>query len=136
MTKSSSLRAEKAQTPLNKRMADSKYYDSQAYRYCDHPRPGSIYRLLDIPSLVRGPTVVLLPSGKEIQVPRMARRDIQANADAHSMLGGQNKLQDLLKMLGGKQGPAAPAGFKRGPAPTFQRSIIRDKTRALRVTKA
>ena len=90
-------------------MSDLKYYDSQAYRYCDHPRPGSIYRLLDIPALVRGPTVVLLPSGKEIQVPRMARRDIQASADAHSMLSGQNKLQDLLKMLGGRQGPAAPA---------------------------
>ena len=101
-------------------MNDAKYGDPQSYRYCDHPRPGSIYRLLDIPQLVRGPTVVLLPSGKEIEVPRMARQDIQAKADIHAAVQGQGKLQDLLKLLGGKQGPAAPAGFKAGRAPSFQ----------------
>ena len=63
---------------------DVNYVDHQAYRYSDHPRPGSIYRLPDIPQLVRGPTLVLLPSGKEIKVPRMARREIQANADIHA----------------------------------------------------
>ena len=77
-------------------MSDIKYSEPQAHRYCDHPRPGSIYRLLDIPQLVRGPTVVLLPSGKEIEVPRMARRDIQAKADIHAAVQGQGKLQDLL----------------------------------------
>ena len=100
----------------------AKYGDPQAYRYCDHPRPGSIYRLADIPALVRGPTVVLLPSGKEIEVPRMARRDIQARADIHAAVQGQGKLQDLLKMLAGKQEPVAPAGFKMGRAPSFQRA--------------
>ena len=94
--------------------------DPQAYRYCDHPRPGSIYRLLDIPELVRGPTLVLLPSGKEIQVPRMERRDVVAPAEIHSQLQGNAKLQDLLKMLTAKQGPSAPAGFKMGRAPSFQ----------------
>ena len=103
-------------------MSDIKYNDPQAYRFCDHPRPGSIYRLLDIPQLVRGPTVVLLPSGKEIEVPRMARQDIQAKADIHSAVQGQGKLQELLKILGGKQGPSAPAGFKVGRAPAYQRA--------------
>ena len=103
-------------------MSDIKYDDPQAYRYCDHPRPGSIYRLLDIPELVRGPTVVLLPSGKEIEVPRMARRDIQAKADIHAAVQGQGKLQGLMQLLQGKQGPAAPAGFKMGRAPSFQRA--------------
>ena len=103
-------------------MTDVKYDDPQAYRYCDHPRPGSIYTLLDIPSLVRGPTLVLLPSGKEIKVPRMARNDVTAPAEIHSAVQGQGKLQDLLKMLGGKQGPSAPAGFKLGQAPAFQRA--------------
>ncbi len=101
-------------------MTDIKYDDPQAYRYCNHPRPGSIYRLQDIPHLVRGPTVVLLPSGKEIKVPRMARRDIQAKADIHAAVQGQGKLQDLLKSLVGKQGPSAPAGYKIGRAPSFQ----------------
>ena len=52
---------------------DVKYGDPCAWRYCDHPRPGSIYTLPDVPELVRGPTLVLLPSGKEIRVPRMER---------------------------------------------------------------
>ena len=103
-------------------MTDIKYTDPLGWRYCDHPRPGSIYTLPDIPELVRGPTVVLLPSGKEIKVPRMARRDIQAKADVHTAMQGQGKLEGLLKILAGKQGPSAPAGFKTGRAPSFQRA--------------
>jgi len=102
------------------RMSDDSFVDGQAYRFHDHPRPGSIYRLLDIPELVRGPTLVLLPSGKEIKVPREARRDIQAHADVHSIVQGNSKLEDLLKHLSGKQGPSAPAGFKLGGAPAYQ----------------
>jgi len=122
-----SLDPENAQTPFCKKAMSTKYGDPQAYRYCDHPRPGSIYHLPDIPVLVRGPTVVLLPSGKEIEVPRMARRDIQAKADIHAAVQGQGKLEGLLKMLAGKQGAAAPAGFKVGRAPAFQR--VRDHPR-------
>ena len=93
-----------------------------AWRWCDHPRPGSIFRLADIPTLVRGPTFVLLPSGEEIQVPRMARREIQAKADVHAAMSGTGKLEELLKMLAGKQEPSAPPGFKVGRAPAFQRA--------------
>ena len=103
-------------------MTDIKYDDPQAYRYCDHPRPGSIFRLLDIPQLVRGPTLVMLPSGKEIKVPRMAKNEVQAPAEIHQAVQGKGKLDDLLKLLGGKQGPSAPAGFKAGRAPAFQRA--------------
>ena len=103
-------------------MTDVNYVDPQAYRYSDHPRPGSIFRLPDIPQLVRGPTLVLMPSGKEIKVPRMAKREIQAHADIHAAVQNTGKLQDLLKHLLGKQGPAAPAGFKMGRAPAFQRA--------------
>jgi hypothetical protein len=94
----------------NKGMQDLKYTDPQGWRYCDHPRPGSIYRLPDIPQLVRGPTLVLLPSGKEIQVPRMAKMMFQCLQSCTMPCRG--KLQDLLKMLTAKQGPSAPAGFK------------------------
>ena len=65
---------------------------------------------------------MLLPSGEEIQVPRMARREIQAKADVHAAMSGTGKLEELLKMLAGKQEPSAPPGFKVGRAPAFQRA--------------
>ena len=102
------------------------YGDPQHYRYCDNPRPGSIYRLPDIPQLVRGPTLVLLPSGKEISVPRMAKTEVRAPADLHASKEGQGKLEELLKLLSGTQ-KTAPAGFKIGRAPQFQR--VRDHPR-------
>lgn len=103
-------------------MTDVRYDDPQAYRYYDHPRPGSIFRLLDIPQLVRGPTLVMLPSGKEITVPRMARNEVKAPAEIHQALQGQGQLEGLRKLLAGNQGPSAPAGFKIGRAPSFQRA--------------
>ena len=83
-------------------MTDVRYDDPQAYRYYDHPRPGSIFRLLDIPQLVRGPTLVMLPSGKEIKVPRMARNEVKAPAEIHQSLQGQGKMEGLMKLLAGK----------------------------------
>jgi len=40
-------------------------HDPMAYRYFDYPRTGSIYRLPDIPMIVRGKTYVQLPSGRK-----------------------------------------------------------------------
>ena len=97
------------------------YKDPLSWRYCDHPRPGSIYTMPDIPQLVRGPTLVLMPSGREVEVPAMMKNDVQANANLHTNAEGTQKLQDLLKLLSGKQGPSAPDGFKTGLAPSFQR---------------
>ena len=91
-----------------------------AHRYYDYPMPGSIYRAPDIPSLVRGPTVVLMPSGREIVVPAQVKQHISSPAEVHDVADGKNKMSQLLKMLTAKQGPSAPAGFKTGRAPAFQ----------------
>jgi len=96
--------------------------DPCAHRYFDYPRPGSIYSLPDIPTLVRGPTVVLLPSGKEIKVPAQMRQEVHAPAEVHDLSDNRTKMQDLLKMLTAKQGPVAPSGFKIGRAPAFQQA--------------
>ena len=103
-------------------MTDVKYDDPQSYRYCDHPRPGSIYRLLDIPSLVRGPTLVLMPSGKEIKVPAQMKQDVASPAETHDMNESGTKLRDLMKILNAKQGPSAPTGFKMGRAGAYQQA--------------
>ena len=40
-----------------------------AYRFSDYLRLGSIYTLPDDLRLQRGPTLVILPEGREIEVP-------------------------------------------------------------------
>ena len=91
-----------------------------AWRYFDYPRPGSIYRLPDLVRLVRGPTLVLLPSGKEIKVPAQLKAEVASPAEVHDMGDSQDKMKQLLKLLHGKQGPSAPTGYKTGRAPAFQ----------------
>ena len=102
--------------------SDAMYADPCAHRYFDYPRPGSIYTLPDIPSLVRGPTVVLLPSGKEIKVPAQMKQHVASPAETHDLGDGKDKMQQLLKILSAKQGPSAPAGFKIGRAGSFQQA--------------
>ena len=102
--------------------SDAMIADPCAHRYFDYPRPGSIYTLPDIPSLVRGPTMVLLPSGKEIRVPAQMKQMVASPAETHDVKDGQGKMQDLIKMLGAKQGPTAPKGFKIGRAGAFQQA--------------
>ena len=102
--------------------ADAMIADPCAYRYFDYPRPGSIYTLPDIPNLVRGPTVVLLPSGKEIRVAAQMKQMVASPAETHDSKDGQDKMQQLMKMLAGKQGPSAPKGFKIGRAGAFQQA--------------
>ena len=102
--------------------ADAMNADPCAWRYFDYPRPGSIYTLPDIPSLVRGPTVVLLPSGKEIKVPAQMKQMVASPAETHDAKDGQDKMQQLMKILSAKQGPSAPAGFKIGRAGAFQQA--------------
>ena len=100
------------------------YADPCAYRYFDYPRPGSIYTLPDIPSLVRGPTLVLMPSGKEIRVPDQMKQMVASPAETHDVKDGQGKMQELLKLLTAKQGPSAPSGFKIGRAGAFQQALV------------
>ena len=102
--------------------AEAMSSDPCAYRYFDYPRPGSIYTLPDIPSLVRGPTLVLMPSGKEIRVPDQMKQMVASPAETHDVKDGQGKMQELLKLLTAKQGPSAPSGFKIGRAGAFQQA--------------
>ena len=110
--------------PFNKNEmpADALIADPCAHRYFDYPRPGSIYTLPDIPSLVRGPTVVLLPSGKEIKVPAQMKQMVASPAETHDMNESGTKLRDLMKILNAKQGPSAPTGFKMGRAGAYQQA--------------
>ena len=101
---------------------DAMIADPCAHRYFDYPRPGSIYTLPDIPSLVRGPTVVLLPSGKEIKVPAQMKQMVASPAEGHDMKENGSKMQELMKLLSAKQGPSAPTGFKVGRAGAFQQA--------------
>ena len=96
--------------------------DPCAHRYFDYPRPGSIYTLPDIPSLVRGPTLVMMPSGKEIRVPDQMKQMVASPAETHDVKDGQGKMQEMLKLLTAKQGPSAPSGFKIGRAGAFQQA--------------
>ena len=118
----------------DKMPVDAVYADPNAWRYFDYPRPGSIYTLPDIPQLVRGPTVVLLPSGKEIKVPAQMKQMVASPAEVHDAGDNQNKMTQLMKILAGKQGPVAPAGFKIGNAPAFQQAKDhpRDQVRSSR----
>ena len=102
--------------------SDAMIADPCAHRYFDYPRPGSIYTLPDIPNLVRGPTVVLLPSGKEIKVPAQMKQEVASPAETHDMNASRLKMQDLMKLLTAKQGPVAPTGYKVGRAPAFQQA--------------
>ena len=94
--------------------------DPMAYRYFDYPRPGSIYRLPDIPSLVRGPTYVKLPSGRDIEVPAQLKTNAAVPGQVHDNNKAGTSMDDLVKLLGGKRRGAPPAGFKAGG--TFDRN--------------
>jgi len=113
---------------------DAVYADPNAWRYFDYPRPGSIFTLPDIPQLVRGPTVVLMPSGKEIQVPAQTKQMVASPAETHDAGDAQGKMQQLMKILSGKQGAATPKGFKIGRAGAFQtaKTHPRDQIRSAR----
>lgn len=100
--------------------SDAVYADPCAWRYFNYPRPGSIFTLPDIKQLVRGPTVVLMPSGKEIQVPAQIKQMVASPAETHDAGDSQDQMKQLMKVLSGKQGPVAPKGFKIGSAPAFQ----------------
>ena len=88
--------------------------DPLSYRFYDYPRPGSIYRLPDIPSLVRGPTYVKMPSGKDVQVPAQMKQDVVVPAQIHEDQKAKIGMQELINMLQGKRGEQAPVGFKTG----------------------
>lgn len=89
-------------------------HDPMAYRYFDYPRLGSIYRLPDIPMLVRGKTYVQLPSGRNIEVDPEFKRDEAVPAAAHENQQAGSALEHLLKQLTGQRTEGPPPGFKAG----------------------
>ena len=93
---------------------DALAHDPMAYRYYDYPMPGSIYRLPDIPSLVRGKTYVKLPSGRDIEVDPQFKNDAPVPAAVHENKQSNNALEDLLKQMTGKRTEGPPPGFKAG----------------------
>ena len=89
-------------------------HDPMGYRYYDYPRPGSIYRLPDIPMLVRGKTYVKLHNGHDIEVDPQFKHDRPVVSNAHDHGKAVNSLEDLLRMLTGQRTAGAPPGFKAG----------------------
>ena len=65
--------------------------------------PGSIYRMLDDMSLQRGITYTIMPDGKSMRVPAMARITVRANADSHDEDNNHDMMQALTDMLSGKK---------------------------------
>ena len=103
-------------------MTDIKYYDPQKYRYCDRPRPGPIFRLQDIPQLVRGPTLVmLLPVERRSKCPEWHETTLQLlqmcilpqkatqNCKNCSSTSWENRVR-------------VPPQLQNGRAPAFQRA--------------
>ena len=93
---------------------DAIVQDPMAYRFFDYPRPGSIYRLPDIPVLVRGKTYVALPDGRDIEVDPQFKNEQVVPADVHDQSKATSSLEDLLRMLTGQRTARAPPGFKAG----------------------
>ena len=88
-----------------------------AWRYSDYLRTGSIYTLPDDHRLQRGPTIVVLPSGREMRVPATHPRNVQSHGQTHDSNNAQMKMQQLIAMLSGKRmGASMPPGIAQAPS--------------------
>lgn len=74
------------------------------WRFYDHPRPGSIYRLPDIPSLTRGVTYTFMPNGKKMKVPAQTKRTVSMHS--HDQIEGEGFAEALKKLLAGNHDPS------------------------------
>lgn len=91
--------------------------DPCAWRYTDYLRTGSIYTLPDDLRLQRGPTLVVMPDGKEVQVPATSVRNVTSQSQQHDSQKAQASMASLLALLSGKPvGPSPPPGFKSAPS--------------------
>lgn len=88
-----------------------------AWRYSDYLRTGSIYTLPDDHRLQRGPTIVRLPSGRELRVPATHPRNVQSMGQLHDTKSAEAQMQQLLALLSGKPtGMAMPPGIGQAPS--------------------
>ena len=89
-----------------------------AYRFWDYPRKGAIWRLPDDTSLVRGPTLVNLPHGKQIRVPANFKMSAASPAQVHDSQDQDSMMKQLANLL---QGKAPPSAREQGARPNFDR---------------
>ena len=102
-----------------------------AWRSWDRPLVGTIFRLPDIVSLVRGITYTILPDGTWMRVPTMNRLDVRAHANKHGENEDDEVMQALHNLLHGKttnnpyaRGRRGKGGGRgRGPRPVRQQPI-------------
>ena len=88
-----------------------------AWRFTDYLRTGSIYTLPDDHRLQRGPTIVRLPSGREMRVPASHPRNVQSQGQQHDTKSAQVQMEQLLAILSGKHpGGTAMPGIAQAPA--------------------
>lgn len=69
-----------------------------AWRSFDRPIVGTIFRLPDITSLVRGITFTILPDGRSMRVPTMSRAEVRAHSNKHAD-GEENQIMQALHDL-------------------------------------
>ena len=69
-----------------------------AWRSFDRPIVGTIFRLPDITSLVRGITFTILPDGRSMRVPTMSRAEVRAHSNKHAD-GEENEIMQALHDL-------------------------------------
>ena len=74
------------------------------WRFFDSPLRGSWRHLPDDLSMVRGPTIVILPDGRSLRVPAQMKNDVVAPGDKHDADDGNSILQSFQKMLRGMSG--------------------------------
>ena len=97
--------------------AEAMYADPVAHRYYDYPMVGSIYRLPDIRSLVRGPTIVRLRTGVEVRVPPTHPKHTTVPSQVHDTRDSQSAMASLMAMIAGKR----PAESKKTEGISFDR---------------
>ena len=73
--------------------------------------PGTIFRLPDITSLVRGVTFTIMPDGKHMRVPTMNRVEVRAQNELHANNQSGDVMQALQDILKGKKPIGGRAQF-------------------------
>ena len=82
-----------------------------SWRSWDRPIIGTIFRLPDITSLVRGITFTILPDGESMRVPAMNRAEVRAHANKHAD-GEENEVMQALHDLMHGKVPLAGRGAR------------------------
>ena len=93
------------------------------WRSWDRPIVGTIFRLPDLTSLVRGITFTILPDGQSMRVPAMNRAEVRAQSNKHAEGEEGEIMQALHDLMHGKN-PQAGRGArdKRGAHRVHQRA--------------